>query len=195
MTEAEELELLELEEEEARLAASPSQKPAQPLSVLQKTAGLIRSAGQGAVPFYDELTAGVRAVADPSTYGGDRSLADRYQYAKGQENQGLEQYRAENPNAAFVAQTGGAFASPLNKLGPVTQGGGGLVNALRGVRQNLVRNTAEGALYGLGEGEGEDALSAMHWNQPYSVVPLQAHLTLREGPLVDFWTKQNSPMP
>jgi hypothetical protein len=123
---------------------------------LASLGGLKASAGQGYVPFYDEIKAGVQAVADPSVYGEGRDLGERYDYARRLEKARLDTYRKENPGKAFVAEMGASLASPLNKLGPVTPGGGGLVNALKGFGQNMVRNSAEGSLYGLGEGEGDN---------------------------------------
>jgi hypothetical protein len=124
-----------------------------PGNLLNKTLANIRTAGQGFVPGFDEGIAAIRATVDPSTYGDDRSWGERYDYAHDLEQQALAQAREEDPLGSLGREMAAGFMSPLNKLGPVTQGGGTAGQALANFGQNVFRNTVEGAAYGYGEGD------------------------------------------
>ena len=127
------------------------------LDLLGTVAGGIRSFGQGSVPFYDELTGGLRSVVDPSTYGEGRDLGERYDLAVAQERGQLKRFEKENPGSAMMIETAAGFnpLNPINKAGPVTQMGGGLVKTIENLGQNIARNATEASIFGLGEGEGE----------------------------------------
>jgi hypothetical protein len=129
-------------------------------SALETVANTGRTALSGAVPFYSQGIAGARSLLDPSTYGEGRDIGERYDLALEQEKGGKSDFRAEHPLTSIAVETAGGFASPLNKLGPVTQTGTGFVNALKGTADNVLRNASEAALYGYGENGIEGALDA-----------------------------------
>lgn len=124
---------------------------------VENTSGAIRAATQGLIPFGDEVMAGIRTATDFSDTGYD-TWEDRYNAMLAQERGGYQKFKQENPKTAMGLETTASFVSPINKLGPVTQGGAGVVNALKGLGQNVTRNATEAALYGYGSGEGDSRL-------------------------------------
>jgi hypothetical protein len=69
-----------------------------------------------------------------------------------------DQFREENPGSAFAGALVGSLANPLNRVAP-GMGSTGSIGTRLG--QSVARGSAEGALYGFGEGEGsiEDRLA------------------------------------
>ncbi len=163
---------------------------------LAYTGGLAGQANQGLVPFSDEIISGIRSVVDPSLYGDDSTIGERYSESHRQLNQGMEQFREDNPKTAIATEmTAGAF-SPVNKIGPVTTayntGAKGLQKAVdAGARlvNNVARNATEGAVYGLGEGTGDN-----RWENAKTQAMFASALTAGfdvtgrfTGTLLDWW--------
>tara|TARA_R110000787_G_scaffold62155_1_gene140746 strand:- start:1047 stop:3455 length:2409 start_codon:yes stop_codon:yes gene_type:complete len=147
----------------------PTEEPKRPESgaldkVVKYAGGLAASANQGLIPFSDEMISGVRAVADPSLYGDDSTIGERYDTAHRQAGNSLAQFRNDNPNTAIATEMTGGFASPINKLGPVTKAApvaaSMLTKALtagKNLGQNVLRNVTEAGIYGFGEGTSDSS--------------------------------------
>lgn len=129
---------------------------------VQYAGGLAGQANQGLIPFSDEIISGARAVFDPSLYGNDSTIGERYSESHDQLNQGIAQFRQDNPNTAIGTEMTAGFLSPINKLGPVTQAAPAAASMLtkaltagKNLGQNVLRNATEAGIYGFGEGTSD----------------------------------------
>jgi hypothetical protein len=158
--EADILELeIEIEEEELALNSAPQEQ-----SGIDYARGLLQSQARGSLSgFGDEVVGGARAVIDKalpnSTYdfGGDVSMEtpsfpQTYAQYRDDERAVTKQFEDENPKTALAANIAGGLGNPLNKVAP-TAGTGGLWKSRALAASG--RGVAEGALQGLGEGEGD----------------------------------------
>lgn len=136
MTEAEELELLELEAEEAAGREGPG-----------GLESFARGAAQGAtLGFADEIAGGARALYDVAT--GDPTLTDLpelYRQRRGESREAFRAAEEAEPGAFGAGQAGGALLTAL------VPGGA----AVRGVGGALATGAALGAAQGLGESEAD----------------------------------------
>lgn len=112
---------------------------------------LAQMAGDGLLAgFGDEVSARLNALtgydARSGTYGNDTTYADQLAAVRGQE----EQFRADHPVTATVAEIGGALIPAATGVGMAARGGTLGAQALRGAGAGA----AMGGLYGFGEGEG-----------------------------------------
>jgi hypothetical protein len=88
---------------------------------------------------------------------GEQDIRDTYAMHRDDARRSQEEFARENKNIALATELVGALASPLNKIAPSVGATGG---PLRRAAAATARGGAEGALAGLGEGEGalEDQL-------------------------------------
>ena len=128
----------------------PRETPQTPVS---KTAGVVRSAVQGAsFGFGDEAEALARSLLPNRTYG------EEVEKIRGQ----MSQFREENPKTELVSQIVGGLLTPgLGAAGAVRAGrtavvqGKGIVNAAQAAARPVARSAAlQGALAGAGSAEG-----------------------------------------
>jgi hypothetical protein len=84
--------------------------------------------------------------------GEEQSFADRYAMYRDDERAVTEQFAEENPMAATGLEVAGAVLSPLNRVAPGLGTTGGTGARIAG---SAARAAGEGALYGLGQGEGD----------------------------------------
>jgi hypothetical protein len=120
MTEAEELELLELE---ALAGSQPSPAPEAPprkQGLTETIRGIGQQTTRGSLSgFGDEVIGGSRAAIDyilPG--GGNEPFADTYRSYRDDERESMKAYEKENPKTAFASNVVGSFANPINKIAP-----------------------------------------------------------------------------
>lgn len=173
LTTDEEIELLELE-----IALAEQEAPAKaPVADEGLDLQDVRGAGQAVLSgmtasFADEIVGGARAGLDkllPKTEAdrlaeelaleGGQSLPQAYAMYRDDARASAREFQEENPGTALGLEVGGAILSPLNKVAPGLGTTGSAGARLGG---SILRGGAEGALYGLGAGEGdlEDQLAS-----------------------------------
>jgi len=160
LTDAEELELLKLQEEEyqaSRTAGSSPQKKEGTFADLQKQMRMQNTMADQATSFgfLDEVESAAGGAWDALT--SDESFSDSYTRRHDAKNKEMQEWSSANPGLAMSsAVTGSAPLLPLStalagpKLAASAEKG---AKALRYGRQALTA-TGEGALYGVGSGSG-----------------------------------------
>lgn len=142
------------------IAAAPTAQPAPQLESnwINTIAGTTAKAGQGIFGgFLDEMAAGATAPLDVLgglLSGNQISLSDAYSQNLAQNRAALAAFGEQAPVLSTVAEIGGAIASPINKLGMATKTAG----ALPTLGQLIKAGAAQGAVYGAGSAEGNDAI-------------------------------------
>ncbi len=103
--------------------------------------------------FGDEIAGAGRAALDYIMPGGqgDQSFGDRYRMYRDDSRAVDERFQEKNPTTAFVTELAGGIASPVSLVAP---GFGATGNAGARAVQAGGRGAVEGAITGLGEGQG-----------------------------------------
>ena len=159
------LALIAIQRKRAALAA---QKPAAPRERSEAIENLADVQGFGqrllkgqTLGWGDEIAGVARAALDYVMPGGqgDQSFGDRYRMYRDDARAVDERFAERNPKTAFTAELAGGILSPVAKVAPGVGTTGGTGARLT---QAVARGGAEGAVYGLGEGQGsmEDQLTS-----------------------------------
>ena len=147
---------LRLRQQAAPEPAIEAEAPPPEMEGLDYWSGLAQTMSRGTLAGWgDEFTGLGRAALD-YTFGdvgeeGSQSFPEAYKMYRDDARSRQQQFSEENPKTALGAELFGGIFSPINKIAP------GLgTTGTRGVRtaQSIARGGAEGALAGLGEGQG-----------------------------------------
>ncbi|WP_423066162.1 hypothetical protein [Devosia sp. CN2-171] len=115
---------------------------------------IARAFGQGGMfGWGDEVVAGGAAALDPLVHGDrGKDFRQRYDAYLARERGDIDDFRKENPVAAYGAEIAGAIPTSVAAGGTLAGQG---ANTLQRVGANLAVNAGQGGIYGAGAAEGD----------------------------------------